>query len=247
MDHYTYILTGRVIPERALIDIKEFIFSILMSDGVPKGELSIEVIRSQIFVRFVASSKVQNIYTLRNIVEDATRALLDVAGYFNGYGYDAEIVQMVDLNTSKNHVFGIDVPILADVCKEVGLTINDIFVALQKTDGYYFRHALADVREAIKSPQDTGFFCYRAIESLKNCYATRNRVSSDKDDAWELFREKYSISKEQIMDIKTFADPVRHGNYTQVKSISDEERGKIFKNTWDIINKFILNEKIPTT
>ena len=69
----------------------------------------------------------------------------------------------------------------------------------------------------------------------------------DKDDAWELFRNTYSISKQQIMDIKTFADPVRHGNYMQAKPMADEDRADVFKSTWEIINKFILNEKAVAT
>ncbi len=163
MDEYTYILTGRVIPERALLDISEVKLKVPASDDVPEGDLFIEVIKSQICVRFSASGEIRNILTLRNIVEDAARMLLDVAGYSAGYGYDAEIVQAVRSNTSEKYVFGIDVPVLAGVCEKDGVTVNDIFAALSKTDGYYFPNALADVREAIKSPKDTGFFCYRAI------------------------------------------------------------------------------------
>jgi hypothetical protein len=243
MDEYTYILAGRVIPERALLDISEVQLQVLASEDVPKGDLFIEVIKSQISVRFLASGEVRNIFTLRNIVEDAARMLLDVTGYFAGYGYDAEIVQAVRSNTSEKYVFGIDVPALAAVCEKAGIAINDIFAVLSKPDGYYLRRALADVREAIKSPKDTGFFCYRAIESLKNCCAVRNGTSAEKDDAWELFRKTYSITKQQIMDIKAFADPVRHGNYVQAKPMSDKDRAGIFNSAWEIINKFILNEK----
>ena len=160
MDECTYILTGRVIPERALLDISEVRLKVLASDDVPEGDLFIQVIKSQIFVRFLAAGEVRNIFTLRNIVEDAARMVLDATGYFAGYGYDAEIVQAVRSNASEKYVFGIDVPALAGVCEKAGVTVNDIFAALSKTDGYYFRHALADVREAIKSPKDTGLFCY---------------------------------------------------------------------------------------
>jgi hypothetical protein len=243
MNDYTYILTGRVIPERALLDISEVKFKIPASEDVPEGDLFIEIIKSQISVRFLASSEVRNVFTLRNTVEDRARMLLDVVGYFHGYGYDAEIVQVLRSNASEKQVFGIDVPALAGVCENAGVTVDDVFAALSKADGYYFRHALADVREAIRSPKDTGLFCYRAIESLKNCCATRNGLSPDKDDAWELFRSTYSIPKQQIMDIKTFADPVRHGNYMQAKPMSDKDRADVFKDTWGIINRFILNEK----
>jgi len=244
MDEYFYILAGRVLPERALLDISEVYLKVVASDDVPEGDLFIEVLRSQISVRFLASSEVRNIFTLRNIVEDAARMMVDVAGYSAGHGYDVDIVQLIRPNISDKYVFGIDVPALAGVCETSGITVDDIFSALGKTDGHYFRRALADAREAIKSPYDTGFFCYRAIESLKNCCATRGGVSPDKDAAWELFRKTYSIQKQQIFDIKAFADPVRHGNYMKAKPMSDKDRADIFKNTWEIINKFILNENV---
>ena len=196
---YTYIFTGRVIPERAVLDINEIPFKTLASEDVPEGELFIEILKSQISARFLAAIQVRNIFTLRNTIEDAVRMLLDVAGYFNGYGYDVEIVQMVHSDSSLKQVFGIDVPALTGVCEKAGITYNDIFLALLKKDGGFLRHALADVREAIKSPRDTGFFCFRAIESLKNCCAVRNRLPPDDDAAWKLFRNTYSIAKRQIM------------------------------------------------
>ncbi|HHW43813.1 MAG TPA: hypothetical protein GXX25_08400 [Desulfotomaculum sp.] len=240
MSEYLYILTGRVIPERAVVDICEVAFKVPVSEDVPEGDLFIQIIKSQIFVRFLASGEVRNIFTLRNIVEDATRMLLDVIGYLNGYGYDVEIIQAVQPNTGEKYVFGIDVPVLAGVCEKDGITYSDIFMALSKTDGYYLRRALADVREAMKSPMDTGFFCYRAIESLKNCYAKRSGLKPDDAQAdaqaWELFRNKYSVPKQEILGIKTFADPVRHGNYPQAKPLTDKDRADVFKKTWEIIN-----------
>ncbi len=247
MNENIYIFTGRVIPERTLVSISEFRGKVNASEDVPEGDLYVEVIMSQISVRFVASGKVRNIFTLRNTVEDAVRIFLDAAGYSRGYGYDAEIVQVVVANTGEKHVFGIDVPALAGICEQVGITVNDIFTAVLKTDGHYLRHALANVREAIKSPIDTGFFCYRAIETLKNCCAFRNAASTEGTTAWELFRNTYSVSKEDILYIKGIADPVRHGNYLQVKPVTDEDRKKVFVSTWEIINKFILKEKASAT
>lgn len=240
---HTYIFTGRVIPERAVLDIKEIPFKILASEDVPEGDLFVEILKSQISARFLAAIQVQNIFTLRNTIEDAVRMLLDVAGYFHGYGYDVEIVQMVHADSSQKQVFGIDIPTLAGVCEKAGITYNDIFHAVAQKDGGFLRHALADVREAIKSPRDTGFFCYRAIESLKNCCAVRNGLPPDKDAAWEVFRNSYSIAKQQIMDIKIFADQARHGNHPLAQPMGDKERADIFRKAWDIINAYILGER----
>src|SRR5262249_3866280 len=126
---------------------------------------------------------------------------LDVAGYFYGYGYNAEIVQMVRTGSSEKHVFGIDVPALAGMVEKSGIKVNDIFHALSKADGFFLRHALSDAREAIKSPKDTGFFCYRAVESPKNCCAQRSKVVAG-DEGWETFRSTYSLNKDDVIAIK---------------------------------------------
>ena len=51
------------------------------------------------------------------------------------------------------------------------------------------------------------------------------------------------MDKDEIMSIKTFADPVRHGNYMEAKPLSDAKRAEIFEKTWNIINQYILKEK----
>jgi hypothetical protein len=241
MNELRYILTGRVIPERALLNISEITLKVVGSEDVPEGELFVKILLNQIFARFVTSGEVQNIFTFRNIVEDAARMLVDVAGYSRGYACDVEIVQMMRSDTPQKQVYGIDVPALAGVCDSAGVTVNEILRALSKNDGNFLRHALSDAREAIKSPRDTGLFCYRAIESLKNCCAARKMISEEKD-TWELFRTTYNISKQQILDVKAFADPVRHGNYVEARAISDQDRVNIFRITWEIINKFVASE-----
>ena len=167
--------------------------------------------------------------------------LLDVAGYFYGYGYDAEIVQMIRPDTPQKHVFGINVPALEGIVTEAGIQVGHIFSALGKPQGDYLRLALADLREAIKSPKDTGFFCYRAIESLKNCCAKRSNVANV-NDGWEFFRRTYDFDKNEIMSIKAFADDVRHGNYSNVNGITDKDRADTFRKTWKMVNTYILAE-----
>ena len=92
----------------------------------------------------------------------------------------------------------------------------------------------------MKSPNDTGFFCYRAIESLKQGFA--GRMSLEPDKAWEAFRSAYDIDKNDIMLVKGFADAARHGNARDA-SISDSDRAKVFTTTWKVINKYIIGEK----
>lgn len=242
INEHVYIFTGRVIPERAIISVGEMEFLVgSINDDVPEGHLYVEIVLSQISARYLGSSEVKNLFSLRNLVEETVRFLLDAVGYYHGYAYNAEIIQVIRPFSAKKHVFGIDIPVLKGLVEQAGISIHEIFTTVVKC-GNHLKESLSDVREAIKSPRDTGFFCYRAIESLKNCCADRNHGLNDAQ-AWSLFRQTYSIGKDDIMRIKHFADAPRHGNYTERIPMSDEDRAEIFVKTWKIITKFIIQEK----
>jgi hypothetical protein len=214
---------------------------------VPEGELKIEILFNQLFATFVSKTPVANIFTLRNLVDRAVRAIIDAAGYVYGHAYDVDIVQLVRTDNDEKHVFGVNIPALSGICEQEGISVLDV-LRLTATE-YFFDHALADLREAIKAPRDTGFFCYRAIESLKNlCTARHDLVAREKAE-WDFFRSRYGIEQADLLSIKAFADPIRHGRYVRAKLMSDSERAEVFKKTWTIFNKFILLEKaeLPDT
>lgn len=71
MTECNYIFVGKVLPERALLDTPEVSFSTFGAADVSDGELRVVVLKSQITARFTTSGRVDNVYTLRNIVEDA--------------------------------------------------------------------------------------------------------------------------------------------------------------------------------
>lgn len=243
MSGKSYLLLGRSLPERALISVSLGKAPIRVNslDGNPAGDLHLEIVLSHIFARFESASEVKNLQTLRNIVEDAARAMLDVAGFFHRYGYEVEITSAVECGTSNTHVFGIDIPAVKGLPQSVGLTIDNVFSVLETPAGHFFRSALADARAAIRSPRDTGFYCYRAIESLKNGYATVAVIPASK--AWDEFRTNYAIDKNDILEIKKHADADRHGDVMKSMEMSDVQRALVFTTTWKIISTVILKER----
>ena len=229
------LFTGVVIPERALVSTSEFGFlSVLDTPDFPKGNLSIQIIHSQISARYVGSGVIKNIYTLRNHVEDCARVILDVAGFHTGAGFDVDITMCVDAHGPSKEVFGRAIPTLSKLAEEAGLTVDDIFSVLFSHErGHFLRQALADLREATKSPIDTGFFCYRALEALRNASACQ--TSPGDKEAWETFRNAYSIEESKIRAVKSFADKVRHGHGITDGSMTDSARGEILVTTWKIV------------
>ena len=101
----------------------------------------------------------------------------------------------------------------------------------------YLTLCLSDLREAIRSTKDIGFFCYRAIESLKRYFIDTQHLENDEKTAWDLFRSTLNIDRVKIDFIKQFADPVRHGGK---KQFTTDEGRKILDYTWEIVDKYIV-------
>jgi hypothetical protein len=236
---------GRVVPERAVVVRAPELSSQVHAPDVSAGQLRIAIDWSQVTAYFTSTGEVKNVYTLRNVVEDGARRLLDMIGYCHGLGYDVDITQAVNTATSEKWVFGIDVPAVSDSATKAGVEFADLArVAGMGGVGEYLATALADLREALKNPSETGFHCYRAVEALRNA-CSAHAVPTPKTDSakWRAFREKYGVSRNEIMDIKHWADRVRHGHAPEV--ITDGERATLLQGAWSIVNRFVLIEARP--
>jgi len=232
-DQYTFF--GVVHPERANVNISKVVFQIVAKDAGLDGTLTMWIQTSQITAQFVPNEKVSDPYTLKNYVEDSVRAAVDALGYHNGCGYDIEIIQMVDSHGSQPIIFGVGISVLEGVTEDAGIELSDIFSLFRDRRGTYLQRCFADLREAIRSPMDTGFFCYRGIEGLQQFFRVEKNLK-DKEEAWECFREELNVNRSTINYVKQLADPRRHGGAVYV---SDSDRSEIFVKTWDIVNKFI--------
>jgi hypothetical protein len=90
----------------------------------------------------------------------------------------------------------------------------------------------------MKNADDTGFYCYRAIESLRHhCAATQDLSEAPKKDQWDKFREIANCDRAKLQFIKEAADPLRHGGISQAATV--DERVRLFLDTWDIVGAYL--------
>lgn len=75
-----------------------------------------------------------------------------------------------------------------------------------------FRHALADVRQAQSLDDDSAFYCYRAIESLRQAFVLpEESEKKDKAKSWERLRAALEVTERQIGAVAEAARARRHG------------------------------------
>lgn len=237
MVQYTFF--GKVYPERCIVSVDEIRARIGAQGTEIQGDLRYYISLSQVTAVFICEERVSNIFTLKNDVEDAIRMALDALGYTLACGYDLEITQMIDSLGNAPIVFGVNMPAVERTALDAGVSFDMIMSLFTEQRGSYLRRCFADLREAIRVPKDTGFFCYRAIETLKSFFHREAGVADDRT-AWELLRSELNVNRPDIEAIKQFADPVRHGG---IVAIRDDQRAYIVSLTWRIVNKFILYAK----
>lgn len=87
-------------------------------------------------------------------------------------------------------------------------------------------------------PQDSGFFCYRAVECLVHYFMFEYASEPQKKSgAWVLLRDKLGVTEDVLREIKSAADPQRHGNVTETPDIP---RQVVMTNAWSVVEKFVV-------
>jgi hypothetical protein len=232
-----YLFYGVVLPERAQLSLQFTVgFSHLVS-GV-KGVANVSIILNQVAVR-VESEHNWDIFDLRNVVKNIVQNQLAMVGYLMGYAYDFEVTRVLNQSREIDYVFGIDIPCLTERVKVIDLPgalakLRDKTIG---TNGVFLNRCFADLVSSMKNADDTGFYCYRAIESLRHhCAAVHGLSGAEKAKQWEKFREVSRCTEEILREIKAAADPLRHGEASGATAI---DRAKLFTSTWDVVDGYL--------
>jgi hypothetical protein len=160
---------GRVLPERANVNLNPGPIPLICeaTETCPAFKLFVSIQLSQITVVGNWPNEHMNLRTFRNQVDSTLRLILDSLGFTNRCGYDLELTSAVEVETGVQTVFGVDEPF--EISPDLP-QFASIFLAPGKV--LPLRLALGDLREAIRDPQQTAFFAYRAIESVRQHFSS---------------------------------------------------------------------------
>jgi hypothetical protein len=98
------------------------------------------------------------------------------------------------------------------------------------------RRALADLRQAIRSPSDTGFYCYRAVESLRHAFV-RETDKDDTEPSWIALKQALNYDRSFIEKIEFYGGNQRHGKEMWMPWI---DREICLRNAWEIVDRFCI-------
>ncbi|MGA6827390.1 hypothetical protein ACO9S2_07220 [Nitrospira sp. NS4] len=232
-----YLFYGVVLPERAQLTLQFSVGFSHIASGV-EGTAKVSIILNQTAVT-VESEHNWDIFDLRNLVKNIVQNHLAMVGYLMGYAYDFEVTRVLNQSREIDYVFGIDIPCLAERNKDIDLAVA-LASLREKTigpNGMFLNRCFSDLTASMKHADDTAFYCYRAIESLRHhCAAEHNLSGASKTAQWEKFREVSGCTEEVLRQIKVAADPLRHG---EAAGGSSEDRAKLFTATWGVVDGYL--------
>jgi hypothetical protein len=232
-----YVATGRIHPERA--DIR---FTRIEWNIPEYGRVFAQCDASQVTILLDLTS-IDGFVTAYITAEHFAHIVVGALGFSLGSGYSVELIQVTEEDGTP-HVFGVR-PMGGIPAQTLGFEPHDpVFnraFTLANQD-LFFRLALRDYLRAITDSTDCATYCFRAIESLKSAF-----VFKTGKDCWQPIHEALGTDRAMIDNtIKTFADPIRHGNWINAKLTDASTRWKMLLLTRDILLKYLEHE-LPTT
>ena len=171
--------------------------------------------------------------TFINEARDVAQSVIDAISFVQAHGFILILEDIFFPETKEFSALSTQVPI--EISEEIK-NYNPIEISNFAINDKYLSRCLSELRSSIRNTIDTGFHCYRAIESLMHYF----RNDKNEKAGWERLRDALSVSYDDIKNIKSYADAQRHG---QIRAITWEQRKEIMEFSWNLASKYIEHRK----
>jgi hypothetical protein len=232
-----YIFHGLVLPDHVKLSVWDYFEFTHPSSGAV-GRAKMSIVDNKIEVS-VESDHPWKIYDLRNVAKYIVQSHLAMYSYLTGNVHEFSLTRVVSPSRGIDHLFEIDIPCIAELRKSV-----DVQEGMRKIKEKYatpgsmlLNRCFKDLASALNDADDTAFYCYRAIESLRlHCGVVHGIPETNKKAQWAKFHELAGCSEASVRVLEEAATPLRHGGVT---GITDEEGALLYVNTWAIVDGYL--------
>jgi hypothetical protein len=230
---WRYVFFGHVYPVHEYLDMPNPFSIDMKHSAVPlEGRLTVSLQRMQVVSIVEIKEEFADIYTLRNVVEDMTSIITDCANFLAGKAFEIQLVSVHDVRRNRSMVFLTGAPAVATHGTGHADISTLMDVAWSSPD---FRRALADFRNAIRYPGQTGFHCERIVEAMAHYFGPMSSTTNIRRTRG-LLRSALNISKATDNAIVRAGASPRHGGGPWV---SNEQRGKLLEWAREMLGRFV--------
>lgn len=235
-DKQKYVLFGRVTPENHPLGMS----TIQTEVDSPFYSFTLRwlIQNNQIVAVAFLEETVEDLYTLKNLVQERIQPVVDGMSYVAGRSYTVNI-EFVSTPHGDGQNLLPDVRIVQMMIDEVDKPgiIQKIIGCFGTPGGKPLELALADFSQTMTSPGETPFYCQRAFDSLLQYFIAEFDLDIQSSDRWDYFWNELDHENSFITDeIVPKAKKRRHGVDTPV---TDKMRGKMIREAWIVILKYI--------
>jgi len=212
---YKYTFEGLIYPERVKFNLDGLpVMELQHRDFNIEGIVAIKIVDSRLKISLTSEKEFgqdtnPNIETLKNVIEQFTRAIVDTYCFVNSYSYDVDIEKVTCKELGLNYTFSV---IGEWNLKRTRENSGKEFMSLLNLllSGKYpnLTYILSDFRLAIKYPSMTPGFCFRALESIRKYFFT---------DKWSDLNSSLGFTEADHKFLTDLAQDVRHGTFPGLK------------------------------
>ncbi len=235
----TQLITGRVIPERKSFGHDSLRLYVKDPEKGIDICLLLGVINNQLVAKVIGDAGEQSNVFLKNLVTQAEQIVLSAVAFTTGNVFDIDIIGVIrDRDDAADGSFNVHyIDNAHDVIsnRASAATLHQIYQICISDDGISLCRCLNDLRTALRELNDSPFYCYRAIETIKGHIGDRLGETTEKAQ-WEVMRGVLGVNRGDVEIIKKLADPLRHGR--AIKFDGSEWR-KIIHISWDVTEAYI--------
>ena len=178
-----------------------------------------------------------DVETLRNHVAISIEQFVDAASYMRGVALTVDLHAVIEPD-GKLATIGSQIKGLSALDHDM----DSLLAVLTRPQpnphtAYHLGRAIANVREAIRSPWDTGLFAYRAVESVRQLFVDKADSKKTREKkSWERLRNALKVERGWFDDLLDWGEPQRH---SEPMHMSGDERLRAIGMARMVISRFV--------
>lgn len=222
-----WLFQGRILPSLPLLDLEVGQIDLTSNLGF---DFSVDIsVKSSVVLVRVNQYTETDLATLRNAVTRSVQSMVDLGNLANDTMCEVEILSAQSTGGAWTVFDGF----MPGLDRSGEFTLSSDHTRLVSSD-VQAQAMLSDYTFAMRVPEHTGFYCYRAVEAAMQSFRSPERSADSA--CWAALRHSLRLDRSALDQIKSHADWARHGKRGY---LTWPQRLELLTRTREILSRYI--------